>query len=706
MESELNSAIALARQASEAAERCGDRWVRFASFATLASLLVYFGDLSEARKVLESADRLSGGLPLGEFAVLDTTVQLSLLERDTEGCRRLLERAQQYISRLEGLRGSWYGLSILQTHARLEASCGRWAEVKRIAEEGLGLAKQAGDPLYQATFCAALANALTELGQLDAATPALQQGVDAFLFPPPAIRAELHRALAMMLHRQGRTPEALRLLRDARHTAASIGNAILLKEIAAAEERLEPDAPPHRSTAPALPAIPLLDAADRPDVLGRLLFDHLTAMLPDTPVAICRDDGTVHTIDAHAWAGAPVSASLREPIDGHLAIPLGENSMGRYSLIAARPASLDAHRAVVDARKIAAAGLALQQAKAEAKKNQSIWSDRDFAVASGAIYLAPPMLDVLKHARRVAPINVPVLLTGETGVGKEVVARLVHEASNRAAKPFIPFNCGAVPRDMLESQLFGYRKGAFTGAHESFSGVIRAASGGTVFLDEIGDVPPEIQPKLLRFLETGEIHPLGEAAPTKVDVRIIAATNRPLETAVARGAFREDLYYRLDVVQLRIPPLRDRREEIPALANQFLRRYADEFNRGALTMAPETVEYLATYSWPGNVRQLLNEMRRVAALAEADSSITPAMLSADITKDRVVDVPPPQEERHAVGIPLDQPLPAAVAVLEKALIERALQRTHGRMEEAARLLGISRKGLFLKRRRLAPVMKH
>jgi transcriptional regulator with PAS, ATPase and Fis domain len=260
---------------------------------------------------------------------------------------------------------------------------------------------------------------------------------------------------------------------------------------------------------------------------------------------------------------------------------------------------------------------------------------------------------------------------------------------------------------MLESQLFGYRRGAFTGAHESFSGVIRAASGGTVFLDEIGDVPPEIQPKLLRFLETGEIHPLGEPAPTKVDVRIIAATNRPLEAAVTHGAFREDLYYRLNVVQLRIPPLRERREEIPALANQFLRRYADEFNRGALTMTPETVEYLATYAWPGNVRQLLNEMRRVAALAEADSAITPAMLSADITKDRVVQAPPPQQEEHrAVGIHLDQPLPIAVAALEKALIERALERSNGRVEHAAKLLGISRKGLFLKRRRLAPVSKH
>lgn len=704
VESEVRQAVAFAKAASALAITSGDHWAQLAAVGSLGHLLVYSGEIAAARKALIDAERLARGLPLAEFAVLETSSQLALLEGDLDECRHLLQRAQEYIARLEGLRGSSYGLSILQTHARLEAWCGRWAEVQRIAEEGLALATQAGDPLCQAQFCAALAHGLTELGQLDAAIASLQQGLDAFLFPPPAIRAELDRALAAILHRQGHTPDARRLLHEARHTAASIGNAILSREIAATEQRIASEAPAAQSVpAPPLALVALLDAADRPDVLGRLLFEHLAAMVPDLPIAICRHNtGVVDVIDTKGWPEPQVRAALGETDGPQTTIPLGENSTGGYSLLAGRPSSLDASRSLLDVRKVVAAALALQQAKAESKKSQSIWSDRDFVVASGAIYLAPPMLDVLKDARRVAPINVPVLLTGETGVGKEVVARLVHEASNRAAKPFIPFNCGAVPREMLESQLFGYRRGAFTGAHESFSGIIRAATGGTVFLDEIGDVPAEIQPKLLRFLESGEVHPLGEPAPTKVDVRIIAATNRPLEAAVAKGGFREDLYYRLNVVPLRIPPLRERREEIPALANQFLRRYADEFNRGALTMTPETVEYLATYSWPGNVRQLLNEMRRIAALAEADSAITPRMLSADITKDRTVEVPRPEEPRLAIGIQLDQPLPIAVTALEKALIERALERTHGRMEDAAKLLGISRKGLFLKRRRLVP----
>jgi DNA-binding NtrC family response regulator len=643
-------------------------------------------------------------MPLAEFAVLETSTQLALLEGDVDECRRLVHRAQQYLPKLQGLRESSYGLSILQTHARLEASCGQWAEAKRVAEEGLTLAVQAEDPLFRAQFCAALACSLTALGRTDEAVGALQRGFDAFLFPPPAIRAGLERALAFVLHRQGLTDEAHRLLHGARLTARSISNAILLKEIDATEALIRTESPARIRKEAKPPLVALLDAADRPDVLGRLCFDRLVDSAADASFGLCRRDAATHVVDTHNWTETQALQAIAEQSDDHtLTIALGENGSGRHLLVVAQPLSLPAYLAVGDVRKTIAAALALQQVTREAKKNQSIWSDRDFEVASGAIYLAPPMLEILRHARRLAPINVPVLLTGETGVGKEVVARLIHDASNRAAKPFIPFNCGAVPREMLESQLFGYKRGAFTGAHESFAGIIRAATGGTVFLDEIGDVPAEIQPKLLRFLETGEVHPLGEPEPMKADVRIMAATNRPLEAAVAQGTFREDLYYRLNVVPLPIPPLRERREEIPALANQFLRRYADEFNRGALTMTPETVEYLATYSWPGNVRQLLNEMRRVAALAEPGSAITPRMLTPEISRDRTVEPAAAVAEAAAeVDIRLDQPLPAAVAMLEKALIERALEKTKGRMEDAAKMLGISRKGLFLKRRRLAP----
>ena len=262
----------------------------------------------------------------------------------------------------------------------------------------------------------------------------------------------------------------------------------------------------------------------------------------------------------------------------------------------------------------------------------------------------------------------------------------------------VPFNCSAVPRDMVESQLFGYRRGAFTGADSSFPGVIRAAAGGTLFLDEIADVPVDVQPKLLRFLEHQEIHPLGEPQPIKVDVRIIAATNGNLDQLVAQGRFREDLYYRLNGVHLKLPPLRERREEIPTLLQHYIQRYGDEQKKGRLTISDETLEYLLLYSWPGNIRQLANEVRRMVALSETDATLTPALLSAEIQASRKT-IPASMAAEGEIRLGLDQPLPTAVELLEQTLVRHALERTHGRVEEAAKLLGISRKGLFLKRRR-------
>jgi transcriptional regulator with PAS, ATPase and Fis domain len=251
---------------------------------------------------------------------------------------------------------------------------------------------------------------------------------------------------------------------------------------------------------------------------------------------------------------------------------------------------------------------------------------------------------------------------------------------------------------MLESQLFGYRKGAFTGAHTAFEGVIRAATGGTLFLDEIAEIGPELQPKLLRFLETREVHGLGETQPVKVDVRVVAATNADLESLVADGRFREDLFYRLNVVRLHLPPLRERREEIPPLVEHYLRAFAEQQKKGRLTLDDETLEYLVLYRWPGNVRQLVNEISRIVAYAESDSTIVPALLSPEVQASRrTVRVMPGEEPE--IRVRLDQPLGDAVDAIERMMVLRALERAHGNYENAARLLGISRKGLFLKRRR-------
>ena len=278
--------------------------------------------------------------------------------------------------------------------------------------------------------------------------------------------------------------------------------------------------------------------------------------------------------------------------------------------------------------------LTLDRYRREEQQRAALWPAEALDGDPESIWASEQMSEVLGVARRIAPTPLSLLITGETGTGKEMLARAIHRASDRADRALIPFNCTAVPRDMIESQLFGHRRGAFTGADASFAGVIRSAAGGTLFLDEIADVPLDVQPKLLRFLETHEIHPLGESQPVKVDVRVIAATNARLEQLVAEGRFREDLFYRLNVVRLKLPPLRERREEIPPLVEHYLRKYGDEQKKGRLTLSDETLEYLLLYSWPGNLRQLANEVRRMVAMAEADSTLTPAQLSPEIQASR------------------------------------------------------------------------
>jgi hydrogenase-4 transcriptional activator len=254
---------------------------------------------------------------------------------------------------------------------------------------------------------------------------------------------------------------------------------------------------------------------------------------------------------------------------------------------------------------------------------------------------------------------------------------------------------------MFDSQLFGHKRGSFTGAHEDSPGVIRAAAGGTLFLDEIGEMSLDVQPKLLRFLESGEIQPLGDPKPRIVDVRIVAATNARLEQLVSEGRFREDLFYRLNVIRIEIPPLRERREEIPALVDHFLEKFGREFDRPMLRIAEETLEYLVLFRWPGNVRQLANEIRRMVALAEAGAVLMPAHLSDDIVASRRT-IPAGQLPRGFAEVitRIDQPLTAAIEHVERAAIQRALLMSDGRVDDAARMLGLSRKGLYLKRQRL------
>ena len=293
--------------------------------------------------------------------------------------------------------------------------------------------------------------------------------------------------------------------------------------------------------------------------------------------------------------------------------------------------------------------------------------------------------ELLERVMRVAPTDATVLLSGESGTGKELIARALHAASRRAGKPFVPVNCAAITETLLESELFGHARGAFTGATRARRGLFEEASGGTLFIDEIGETAPGSQVKLLRAIQDGEIRRVGESLPVKVNVRVIAATNQNLAVAVAEKRFREDLFYRLNVVPLRVPPLRERREDVPLLAAHFLESYAQRTGERK-TLTPAALQKLVEYPWPGNVRELENMIEQAAALAPH------ARLSdADIR----LQMPSPGEGARAA-----QTLAEVVEAAERRAIESAVARTGGDLGRVARELAISPTTLWRKMKRL------
>jgi transcriptional regulator with GAF, ATPase, and Fis domain len=309
------------------------------------------------------------------------------------------------------------------------------------------------------------------------------------------------------------------------------------------------------------------------------------------------------------------------------------------------------------------------------------------------------MTRLVDEIHKIRSSDVTVLVTGESGTGKELVARAIHQLSSRRSRVFVPFNCTAVPKELSEAYLFGYKRGAFTGAFSDSPGVIRSAVGGTLFLDEIGDLPSDLQPKMLRFLQEGEIQPLGEQRPIKVDVRIIAATNTDLERMVAEGRFREDLYYRLNVIRLQVPPLRERRSEIPTIVNHYIDHYSEKFGRRDITITPQAMDLLMVCDWPGNVRQVCNEVQRIIARAEDGTVITPDQLSPELRRMSEHMFTPagpfsPGSASSDAGAPVF--MSAAVEALERKMIVETLRLHGGNVSRTARELGITRRGLQLK----------
>jgi two-component system, NtrC family, response regulator AtoC len=324
------------------------------------------------------------------------------------------------------------------------------------------------------------------------------------------------------------------------------------------------------------------------------------------------------------------------------------------------------------------------------------------------------MGEVYQLIERVADTDVTVLVRGESGTGKELVARAVHAASSRRHRTFVKVNCAALPTELLESELFGYERGAFTGAIQDKAGKFEFANNGTMFLDEISEMPPSLQAKLLQVLQDGEFSRLGGRADVKVDVRIVAATNRDLESAVADGRFREDLFFRLNVVCITLPPLRQRRDEIPILTEFFLRKFSEHYNRPAPQLAHDTVRLFEEYAWPGNVRELENAVKRAVILG-TDTPVRQEIAAAIAGRCPLID-PPMSEPSIVHSMPPAMPAPPAAALdappagpsslkdiarhaareAERKLIASTLQTTRWNRRAAAELLGISYKALLYK----------
>lgn len=310
-------------------------------------------------------------------------------------------------------------------------------------------------------------------------------------------------------------------------------------------------------------------------------------------------------------------------------------------------------------------------------------SDLRQKTSNKIIYKSEVMSQVLKMVDRVAPSSAPVLILGESGTGKELIARAVHERSQRADKPFIAINCGALRETLLESELFGHEKGAFTGAYNRKLGLAEAASGGTLFLDEIGELSPGIQAKLLRFIQEGEVYRVGGKEPIKVDIRLISATNRELDSEVLKGTFREDLYYRINTITIHAPPLRRRKEDIPMLIEYFLARGTSKILNRGREMSPEAMQAMMKYEWPGNIRELQNLCERLQILADGNV-IQMSDLPENIVKP---------ENKLSIGqydptVPLHE--------LEKRYIVEALRHFEGNKTQAANALGITIKTLYNK----------
>jgi len=745
-------ALALAERSVAIHERSGSPHGLAVALATLGQICVRLGSLQRAEQVLHRALQVRTPVQFHETtgAVFDSLAQIGLIRGEYDAAERYLKQAGEAYGGYGQRASRWYEWSVRLLTARLALRRGMRRDAIRLADE---LADTPGVPpadIIQAHLIATEALA----GDGDTAGAEHRLAIVSEHLDPRAtpgawgeylrLRAQLHARGGRVIdayHDLGQSTSVFDLLGERYQAALSrLALCRLAAHVGArsiAERRLR------EATAvfEALGAAPDLDDAkrativedlrvpgpylgsptDADDAIVRRLVD--AAVLPDLLVVetanalleaasgesavvfVQAAGGDVH-VASHVGCDLESAGALaKSALDGARAAtgeivlePLGHHRDGpRFgAVVSATPIGNPAARRLRMIGAVARQGFDICAARDRTARPLELTAERPLeALIPGFVCSSDTMRRVVEQIRQLQGNELTVLITGESGTGKELVARAIHLGSLRATALFLPYNCTSASRELADSQLFGHRRGSFTGAITDQPGLIRSAEGGTLFLDEIGDLPLEVQPKLLRFLEHGEILPVGEPRPQQVQVRIITATNADLEQRVAEGKFREDLYYRLTVIRIHVPPLRERREEIPHLCALFLREACELLGKPEVELSKETLDLFSQHWWPGNVRQLRNEIQRAVAMSAPGGLVGPEHLSPELASG----TDQPGGSLRAAPRSTSS-LNAAVAHLEREMIQETLVRTDGNISEAARSLGLTRRGLYLKMRRL------
>jgi DNA-binding NtrC family response regulator/tetratricopeptide (TPR) repeat protein len=757
MRHRYEQALALAERSVDLHEKLGSGHGLAVALATLGQIFVQLGDLERAEKILTRTLEVRSSVQFHETtgAVFDTLAQIHLMRGSYERAGEYLRQASEAYGAYGSQTMRWYEWSLRVLGVKLAIRRGAYDEAVTMAEdmvatpgvppaeaiqaelaacEALVAASRIADAERRLDLCEHRLDPRTspaswgeflrirgavheKSGRPAAAHHDFAQSASVFDLLGERYHAALSNlALGRLAATAGHRAAAERYLDQAGIIFTTLGAERDLTEIADARELLNQTPRPQ----------PVFSASDQDEAVVRRLVD--AAILPDL---LARETATalVESIEADAAVvfttvlGGDVrivaaagcdhevgralaraaSQGTREYGEGLLlSEPLGRDYDGprMCTIVAAGRLTEHAARRLRMFGAVARQGFELCGARERPPLAVEQLNERPLEpLLPGFICASAAMNRVVEQIQRFQGHDLTVLITGESGTGKDLIARAIHVGSPRRGAMFLPYNCTTTTRELADSQLFGHRRGSFTGAITDQPGLIRSATGGTLFLDEIGDLPLDVQPKLLRFLEQGEIMPVGENRPQAVDVRVLAATNADLEQRVAEGKFREDLYYRLSVIRIHVPPLRERREEIPHLSTFFLREACDRLGKPDVQLAPATLDLFARYWWPGNVRQLRNEIQRAVAMSTPGSAVIPDHLSPDLAA-------PPMSQGDGASVSgagssgRPRNLSAAVEEVEKDLIVATLGRTRGNISETARILGLTRRGLYLKMRRL------